>query len=240
MNTRYGKRSHSGPFTKRSTIGILLVKWHLCLFVILMICESFPSYVHSETGKPREIRKKTSDSGFVLSESIGSQNKPGIVSSLDKSVQLLAERINHFTALIGAFILGVPCVGEEMIDTNDNQRNKDCTKAELTYDNNWLLIHAFSGWFLFRSWRHLFQSATHIIAALTREHGGWQQACLRKSDERSRVQCLVPARGARRGKALDEVGAAIPRDAVARNAMAHLRRDGFAQNFKKQTKLNQT
>ena len=27
----------------------------------------------------------------------------------------------------------------------------------------------------------------------------------------------VPARGARRGKALDEVGAAIPRDAVARN-----------------------
>ena len=56
-----------------------------------------------------------------------------------------------------------------------------------------------------------------IIAALTREHGGWEQARLRTSDERSRVQCLVPARGARRGKALDEVGAAIPRDAVARN-----------------------
>ena len=32
------------------------------------------------------------------------------------------------------------------------------------------------------------------IAALTREHGGWEQACLRTSDERSRVQCLVPAR----------------------------------------------
>jgi len=55
------------------------------------------------------------------------------------------------------------------------------------------------------------------IAALTREHGGWQQACLRTSDERSRVQCLVPARGARRDMALDEVSAAIPRDAVARN-----------------------
>jgi len=56
-----------------------------------------------------------------------------------------------------------------------------------------------------------------LIAALTREHGGWEQARLRTSDERSRVQCLVPARGARRGKVLDEVSAAIPRDAVARN-----------------------
>ena len=35
-----------------------------------------------------------------------------------------------------------------------------------------------------------------LIAALTREHGGWEQACLRTSGERSRVQCLVPARGA--------------------------------------------
>jgi len=35
-----------------------------------------------------------------------------------------------------------------------------------------------------------------IIAALTREHGGWEQARLRTSDERSRVKCLVPAQGA--------------------------------------------
>lgn len=35
-----------------------------------------------------------------------------------------------------------------------------------------------------------------IIAALTREHDGWKQACLRTSGERSRVQCLVPARSA--------------------------------------------
>jgi hypothetical protein len=55
-----------------------------------------------------------------------------------------------------------------------------------------------------------------LIAALTREHGGWEQACLRTSDERSRVQCLVPARGACRGKALDEVGAPIPGDAERR------------------------
>jgi hypothetical protein len=45
------------------------------------------------------------------------------------------------------------------------------------------------------------------FAALTREHGGWEQARLRTSDERSR------------GKALDEVSAAIPRDAVARNKL---------------------
>ena len=57
-----------------------------------------------------------------------------------------------------------------------------------------------------------------------REHDGWEQACLRTSDERSRVQCLVPARGARRDMALDEVSAAIPRDAVARNANGNLRR----------------
>ena len=57
------------------------------------------------------------------------------------------------------------------------------------------------------------------IAALTREHGGWEQACLRTTDARSRVQCLVTARGARRGKAQDEVGAAITRDAVARNKL---------------------
>jgi hypothetical protein len=62
-----------------------------------------------------------------------------------------------------------------------------------------------------------FAQVGQIIAALTREHGGWEQACLRTTDARSRVQCLVPARGARRGKALDEVGATIPRDAVARN-----------------------
>jgi len=31
------------------------------------------------------------------------------------------------------------------------------------------------------------------------------------------LHSLVVTRGARRGKALDEVGAAIPRDAVARN-----------------------
>jgi hypothetical protein len=61
--------------------------------------------------------------------------------------------------------------------------------------------------------------AQRLIAALTREHGGWEQACLRTTDARSRVQCLVPARGARRGKALDEVSAAIPRDAVARNKL---------------------
>ena len=67
------------------------------------------------------------------------------------------------------------------------------------------------------------------IAALTREHGGWEQARLRTSDERSRVQCLVPARGARRGKALDEVGAAIPRDAVARNARGEPRPEAEAQ-----------
>ena len=58
-----------------------------------------------------------------------------------------------------------------------------------------------------------------LIAALTREHGGWEQAGLRTSDERSRVQCLVPARGARRGEVLDEGSAAIPRDAVARNTL---------------------
>jgi len=40
----------------------------------------------------------------------------------------------------------------------------------------------------------------------------------RATDERSRVKCLVPARGARRGMVLDEGSAAIPRDAVARNA----------------------
>ena len=62
------------------------------------------------------------------------------------------------------------------------------------------------------------------IAALTREHGGWEQARLRTSDERSRVQCLVPARGARRSKALDEGSAAIPRDAVARNGLPLSRR----------------
>ena len=39
----------------------------------------------------------------------------------------------------------------------------------------------------------------------------------RATDERSRVKCLVPARGARRDMVLDEVSAAIPRDAVARN-----------------------
>jgi len=65
----------------------------------------------------------------------------------------------------------------------------------------------------FPSWRN-----SYLIAALTREHGGGEQARLRTADERSRVQCLVPARGARRGKALDEGSAAIPRDAVARNA----------------------
>jgi len=48
-----------------------------------------------------------------------------------------------------------------------------------------------------------------IIAALTREHGGWEQACLRTSDKRSRVKCLVLARLARRDKVLDEVSAAI-------------------------------
>ena len=40
----------------------------------------------------------------------------------------------------------------------------------------------------------------------------------RADDGRSRVKCLVPARGARRDMVLDEVSAAIPRDAVARNA----------------------
>ncbi len=39
-------------------------------------------------------------------------------------------------------------------------------------------------------------SSFQKIAALTREHGGWEQARLRASDERSRVQCLVPAQGA--------------------------------------------
>ena len=35
------------------------------------------------------------------------------------------------------------------------------------------------------------------IAALTREHGGWEQAVgLVPDDERSRVKCLVPAQGA--------------------------------------------
>ena len=60
----------------------------------------------------------------------------------------------------------------------------------------------------------------NLIAALTREHGGWQQACLRTSGERSRVQCLVPARPARRDKVLDEVSAAIPGDA-SRREQAH-------------------
>ena len=39
----------------------------------------------------------------------------------------------------------------------------------------------------------------------------------RTSGGRSRVKCLVPVRGARWDKVLDEVSAAIPRDAVARN-----------------------
>jgi len=30
-----------------------------------------------------------------------------------------------------------------------------------------------------------------LIAALTREHDGWAQACLRTGSERSRVECLV-------------------------------------------------
>ena len=59
-----------------------------------------------------------------------------------------------------------------------------------------------------------------IIAALTREHGGWEQACLRTSGERSRVQCLVPARSARRDKVLDEVSAAIPGDASRREPVS--------------------
>jgi len=53
------------------------------------------------------------------------------------------------------------------------------------------------------------------IAALTREHGGWEQARLRTSDERSRVKCLVPAQGD--GTRPNEVSAAIPGDAVAGN-----------------------
>ena len=39
----------------------------------------------------------------------------------------------------------------------------------------------------------------------------------RTSGGRSRVKCLVPGRGARRDMVIDEVSAAIPRDAVARN-----------------------
>jgi len=35
-----------------------------------------------------------------------------------------------------------------------------------------------------------------LIASLTREHGGWEQGCLRIADERSRGQRLVPAQGA--------------------------------------------
>jgi hypothetical protein len=46
-----------------------------------------------------------------------------------------------------------------------------------------------------------------IIAALTREHDGWEQACLRTYGERSRVKCLVLARPARLDKVLDEVSA---------------------------------
>jgi len=38
-------------------------------------------------------------------------------------------------------------------------------------------------------------SVFKIIAALTREHGGWEQAAgLITADARSRVKCLVPAR----------------------------------------------
>jgi hypothetical protein len=56
------------------------------------------------------------------------------------------------------------------------------------------------------------------IAALTREYDGWEQAAgLITACARSRAQCLVPARGALRGKVLDEVSAAIPRDCVAWN-----------------------
>ena len=51
-----------------------------------------------------------------------------------------------------------------------------------------------------------------------REHDGWEQAAgLITACARSRVQCLVPARGALRGKVLDEVSASIPRDCVAWN-----------------------
>ncbi|MBU1706117.1 hypothetical protein KKG19_05340, partial [Patescibacteria group bacterium] len=42
---------------------------------------------------------------------------------------------------------------------------------------------------------HYFLLCWFLIAALTREHGGWEQARLRTSDERSRVKCLVPAQG---------------------------------------------
>jgi hypothetical protein len=40
------------------------------------------------------------------------------------------------------------------------------------------------------------------------------------AEKRSRVQCLVPERGARRNKALDEVSAAIPGDAKRRQERA--------------------
>jgi hypothetical protein len=33
-----------------------------------------------------------------------------------------------------------------------------------------------------------------LIAALTHEHDGWEQGCLRTSGERSRAQCLVLSR----------------------------------------------
>jgi hypothetical protein len=57
-----------------------------------------------------------------------------------------------------------------------------------------------------------------LIAALTREHGGWPSRLL--ADKRRAQSGPVPCSGGRRrGMALDEVSAAIPGDAVAGNVL---------------------
>jgi len=105
-----------------------------------MMCQFAPSTAHSDSRNPSQIRQEVSDSRFVPLVGVVREDAAGIhaLGSLDQCVEFWAKRLNHFTSLIGSFVFGVPCVGEEMVQPNRKENKQNTGDRNLTWDDRYL------------------------------------------------------------------------------------------------------
>ena len=137
LNTFFNNWSYFSSFVKRTTICILLIECYMVFFIQLKHCEAMPKPLQPEPVEVRKIVHESTNSTVMPSISFVSHDKPTIFGCLSDRVQFRLKSINDFFGLVGSLVLGVPCVGKEVIEPHSDKNKQQPGNSQLSSDNGW-------------------------------------------------------------------------------------------------------
>lgn len=106
-------------------------------------CEAMPQPLQSESVEIRKVVHEGPNSAVMPTISFVSHDKPTIFGCLDDGIQFWLKSVDDFYRLVGSLVLGVPCIGKDMVEPNSDKNKQQSGNSQLSGDNGWFVQAVF-------------------------------------------------------------------------------------------------